>query len=404
MAAQDWLEKDFYAALGVAKDADSATIKKSYRKLARDLHPDKNPGDAAAEKRFKEVSEAYDVLSDTAKRKEYDELRTLGARGGFSGFPGGGGGFPGGGGGGFTSGINIDDLFRGAGGTGSSAEYADLFGNLFGNAGGAGAGRRGARRPSGTGPQRGQDVESQITLDFGEAAGGVTLPLQLTGPAQCSLCHGSGAAPGTSPHTCPTCGGSGSVTQNQGGFAFSERCPQCLGRGQVVDTPCPQCGGSGVENRTRTITVKVPQGVRDGAKLRIPGKGTPGQRGGPAGDLYVVVHVRPDALFSRSGDDLKLTVPVTFAEAALGTTLRVPTLDGAVSLKVPAGTASGRTLRVRGRGIATAKKTGDLLVTVEVAVPANLDAATREAIEAYAAAQTDDPRPEITAALNGVVR
>ena len=403
MAAQDWLEKDFYAALGVAKDADSAAIKKAYRKLARDLHPDKNPGDAASEKRFKEVSEAYDVLSDAAKRKEYDELRTLGARSGYGGFPGGGGGFSGGGGG-FPGGINIDDLFRGAGGTGSSSEYADLFGNLFGNTGGAGAGRRGQRRPQGSGPQRGQDVESDVTLDFGEAAHGVTLPLQLTGPAACSLCHGSGAAPGTSPRTCPTCGGSGSITQNQGGFGFSERCPQCLGRGQVVDNPCPQCSGSGVENRTRTITVKVPQGVRDGAKLRIPGKGTPGQRGGPAGDLYVVVHVRPDALFTRSGDDLKLTVPVTFPEAALGTTLRVPTLDGAVSLKVPAGTASGRTLRVRGRGIATAKKTGDLLVTVEVAVPAKLDGAAREAIEAYAAAQPDDPRPEITAALNAVTR
>ncbi len=401
MAAQDWLEKDFYKSLGVAKDADQTAIKKAYRKLARDLHPDKNPGDAASEKRFKEVSEAYDVLSDAAKRKEYDELRTLGARGGF---PGGGAGFPGGAGGNFTGGINIDDLFAQAGGTGSSSEYADLFGNLFGNGGSAGAGRRGQRRPAGSGPQRGQDVESDVTLDFGEAAHGVTLPLQLTGPAQCSLCHGSGAAPGTVPHTCPTCGGSGSITQNQGGFGFSERCPQCLGRGQVVDTPCPQCGGSGVENRTRTITVKVPQGVRDGAKLRIPGKGTPGQRGGPAGDLYVVVHVRADALFTRSGDDLKLTVPVTFPEAVLGTTLRVPTLDGAVSLKVPAGTASGRTLRVRGRGVVTAKKTGDLLVTVEVAVPANLDAAAREAIEAYAAAQPDDPRPQITAALNGITR
>ena len=403
MAAQDWLEKDFYKSLGVAKDADGPAIKKAYRKLARDLHPDKNPGDAAAERRFKEVSEAYDVLSDAAKRKEYDELRTLGSRGGFGGFPGGGGASRGN-----TGGINIDDLFAQAGGTGSSSEYADLFGNLFGGGaagGGAGAGRRGGqRRPANSGPQRGQDVESDVTLDFGEAAHGVTLPLQLTGPAQCSLCRGSGAAPGTVPHTCPTCGGSGSITQNQGGFGFSERCPQCLGRGQVVGKPCPQCSGSGVENRTRTITVKVPQGVRDGAKLRIPGKGTPGQRGGPAGDLYVVVHVRADALFTRSGDDLKLTVPVSFPEAALGTTLRVPTLDGAVSLKVPPGTASGRTLRVRGRGVTTSKKTGDLLVTVEVAVPAELDAEARAAVEAYAAAQPDDPRPEITAALNGITR
>lgn len=407
MAQQDWLEKDFYKTLGVAKDADAAAVKKAYRKLARDLHPDKNPGDAAAEKRFKEVSEAYDVLSDTDKRKEYDELRRLGARGFPGGFPGGGfpgstGGF-GAGQGGFTSGINLDDLFAqaGQGGAAGQADFDDLLGNLFG---GASAGRRGARRPGGTGPQRGQDLESEVTLDFREAAGGVTLPLQLSGPATCSLCHGSGARPGTSPRTCPTCGGNGRITQNQGGFGFSETCPQCLGRGTVVDDPCPQCGGSGVENRTRTITVNVPKGVRDGARLRIREKGTPGQRGGPAGDLYVVVHVRPDPLFTRSGDDLKITVPVTFAEAALGTTLRVPTLDGAVSLKVPAGTASGRTLRVRGRGVATAKRTGDLLVTVEVAVPSRLDAAARQAVEAYAAAQTDDPRPQITAALEAVTR
>jgi molecular chaperone DnaJ len=382
MSTKDYIEKDYYKALGVAKDASAAEIKKAYRKLARDLHPDKNPGNAQAEARFKEVSEAYDVLSDDKKRREYDEARTLFANGGFSG-----GGFPGGfspGGGSAT--FDMSDIF-GSGGS----NLGDLFGGLFGgNRGGA---------PRGSGPARGRDLEAEVSLGFDEAVHGTTLPLQLSGPATCTVCHGNGARPGTSPRRCPTCGGSGVVMNNQGGFGFSEPCRDCRGTGQIVDDPCPECHGTGTTTQTRTITVRVPAGVRDGARLRIPGKGGPGQRGGPAGDLYVTVHVGTHPLFGRSGDDLTLTVPITFSEAALGTTLRVPTLDGSVALKVAPGTPSGRTLRVRGRGVPRRNGAGDLLVTVEVAVPQSLSAEARKALEAYAEAQHGDPRPEITAAL-----
>ncbi|MBV9592906.1 MAG: molecular chaperone DnaJ [Actinobacteria bacterium] len=385
MSTKDWIEKDYYKALGVTKDSDAAAIKKAYRKLARELHPDRNPGDAAAEARFKEVSEAYDVLSDTTKRKEYDEARALFANGGFSG-----GGFRPSGSGGAT--FDINDLFGGNSAGASSGGFSDLFGGLF-------TGGAGTRRGRGTGPARGTDVNAEVSLSFDEAVRGDTLPLQLSGPGTCTVCHGSGARPGTSARTCPTCAGSGFVSRNQGAFGFSEPCRDCRGTGRLIDDPCPECQGSGVTTQTRTINVRVPAGVRDGARLRIAGKGTPGARGGPAGDLYVTVHVGSHPLFGRKGDDLTLTVPVSFAEAALGATVRVPTLDGSVSVRIPAGTPSGRTLRVRGRGIAKKTGSGDLLVTVEVAVPQRLNAEAKDALEKYASAQGDDPRPLITAAV-----
>jgi molecular chaperone DnaJ len=275
------------------------------------------------------------------------------------------------------------------------ADLGGLFSDLFGGGGGQ---RSGRGRASAT-PTRGQDVEAEMTLAFDQAASGGTMPLKLSAPAPCTVCGGSGARSGTTPRTCPTCGGAGMVSQNQGAFGFSEPCRDCRGTGSIIDDPCPECGGSGSTVQTRTINVRIPSGVRDGAKLRIAGKGNPGARGGPAGDLLVTVRVQPHPLFGRSGDDLTLTVPITLPEAALGATLRVPTLDGAVSLKVAAGTPSGRTLRVRGRGFRTAKHTGDLLVTVEVAVPKRMSAEAREALEKYAAAQDDDPRPQITAAV-----
>jgi molecular chaperone DnaJ len=387
MSTKDYIEKDYYQALGVAKDASGADIKKAYRKLARELHPDKNPGNAEAEAKFKEVSEAYDVLSDEKRRKEYDEARSLFAGGGaFRGgnFGGAGGGFPGGG-----STFDVSDLFGDAGT--SSGGLGDIFGGLF--TGGTTSRRR-------TAPAKGQDVEAEVTLGFDEAVHGAMLPLQLSGPATCRTCHGSGARPGTRPHVCPVCGGSGFVSRNQGAFGFSEPCRECRGTGQIIDDPCPDCLGTGVTTQTRTINVRVPAGVRDGARLRIPGKGMPGTRGGPDGDLFVTVHVGEHELFGRRGDHLTLTVPITYPEAALGTTLRVPTLDGSVALKVPAGTANGRTFRVRGRGIAKrGGGTGDLLVTVDVAVPQKLSAEAREALKTYAAAQDDDPRPRITAAV-----
>lgn len=398
MSTRDFIEKDYYAALGVAQDADAAAIKKAYRKLARDLHPDKNPGNAEAETRFKEVSEAYDVLSDPQRRAEYDEARRLfgsGGAGARAGFPGG---FPGGGGGGGQA-FDLGDLFGAAGGgrAGGAGGLGDLLGGLFGG-GGPGAGSARARSQAASGPARGQDVETEATLSFEEAVLGVTVPLRMQSPGTCPTCGGSGARPGTSPHTCPVCQGAGVTSRSQGAFAFSEPCRNCRGTGQVVDDPCPTCAGNGITNQTRTITVRIPAGVKDGQRIRLAGKGAPGRRGGPAGDLFVVVHVAPHELFGRTGDDLTLTVPITFAEAALGATLTVPTLDGNVTLKVPAGTASGQTLRVRGRGVPGRGRAGDLLVTVEVAVPKRLTPAAEEAVKVLEA-ELGDPRPQITAAV-----
>ncbi|MGY2064278.1 molecular chaperone DnaJ [Blastococcus sp. SYSU DS0619] len=397
MSTRDFIEKDYYGALGVPQDADAAAIKKAYRKLATELHPDKNPGNTEAEARFKEVSEAYDVLSDPKRRGEYDDARRLfgaGGAGARAGFPGG---FPGAGPGGQP--FDLGDLF-GAAGAGAGARGAgglgDILGGLFGGAAGGGAR---ARSQAASGPARGQDVETEATLSFEEAVLGVTVPLRMQSPGSCPTCAGSGAKPGTSPHTCPVCQGAGVTSRSQGAFAFSEPCRNCRGSGQVVDDPCPTCAGSGITSQTRTITVRIPSGVKDGQRIRLPGKGAPGRRGGPAGDLFVVVHVSGHSLFGRKGDDLTLTVPITFAEAALGTTLTVPTLDGTVSLKVPAGTASGRTLRVRGRGAPGKGRAGDLLVTVEIAVPVRLTPAQRKAVENLAEEMDEDPRPEITAAV-----
>jgi molecular chaperone DnaJ len=395
VSTRDFIEKDYYGALGVPQNADAAEIKKAYRKLARDLHPDKNPGNSEAETRFKEVSEAYDVLSDPKRRGEYDEARRLfgaGGAGARAGFPGG---FPGAGGQTFDFG----DIFGGTTGTagapGGAGGLGDLLGGLFG--GGAGTGR--GPRPGATGAARGEDRETEATLSFEEAVLGVTVPLRMQSPGTCPTCAGSGAKPGTSPHTCPVCQGAGVTSRSQGAFAFSEPCRNCRGTGQVVDDPCLTCGGNGITTQTRTITVRIPAGVKDGQRIRLPGKGAPGRRGGAAGDLFVVVHVSEHELFGRKGDDLTLTVPITFAEASLGTTVTVPTLDGNVSLKVPAGTSSGRTLRVRGRGVKGKGRTGDLLVTLDVAVPVRLTAAQRKVIESLAEEMDEDPRPQITAAV-----
>lgn len=387
MSQREWIEKDFYKELGVSSDASADDIKKAYRKLARDLHPDANPGDTKTEERFKAVSEAYAVLSDPARRKEYDETRQLFASGGF------GGGFrPGAGSGGFSGGattFDLGDLFGGGGGGAGDAGLGDLFGGLFNRAGGGGA-RTTSR------PRRGSDVDAETTLDFRDAALGVTVPLRLTNPAPCTTCHGSGARPGTSPRVCPRCNGSGIVSRNQGAFGFSEPCDDCRGTGSIIDEPCTDCRGSGIQNRTRTITVRIPPGVRDGQRIRLPGQGEAGLRGAPSGDLFVTVHVRADKVFGRDGDDLTLVLPVSYGELVLGTTVSVPTLEGRVGLKIPAGTADGRVLRVRGRGVPKrGGGAGDLLVTVKVAVPQNLDDQAIEALRAYMHAEQAngfDPR------------
>ncbi|GAA4854383.1 molecular chaperone DnaJ [Saccharopolyspora rosea] len=385
MSAREWLDKDFYAELGVSPDASAEEIKKAYRKLARENHPDANPGNAQAESKFKAVSEAYGVLSDPDKRKQYDEARRLFGSGGFSGGQGGGG-FGGFGG---SGGFDIGDLF----GSGQSGGLGDLFGGLFGN-------RRGGHAAANR-PKRGADVETEVRIDFTESVRGATVPLRLSSPATCRNCGGSGARPGTRPRSCPTCSGAGLVTRNQGAFAFSEPCPDCRGRGKLVDDPCSECRGEGVSTRSRTLTVRIPAGVSDGQRIRLAGQGEPGRNGAAAGDLYVLVHVNPHQVFGRSGDDLTLTVPVTFPELALGTTLTVPTLDGKVSLKVPAGTSSGRTFRVRGKGVGRKNGTsGDLLVTLQVVVPSKLDGKAAEALQAYAEATADhDPRRNLNETL-----
>ena len=384
---QDWLEKDFYKILDVPKTATASEIKKKYRTLARELHPDKNPGNTAAEERFKAVSEAYDVLSDDAKRKEYDEARELFASGAFSG-----GGFGGGGnrGGQAQYNINIEDLFGN-----DSGGFGDFLGGVFNR----GKGQR-ARQP-----RRGQDLESELTLSFDDALDGVTVPLRLSTDAACSTCHGTGARAGTVPKVCPTCEGAGQTARNAGGFAFAEPCPTCRGRGLIVEDPCPVCHGSGRGQSTRTVQARIPAGVKDGARIRLAGKGAPGERGGPNGDLFVIVHVTAHPVFTRKGDNIALTVPVTFAEAALGGEISVPLpRGGSVKLRIPEGTANGRTFRVRGKGMRRKDGTnGDVLATVEVLVPEKLSTDAREALESFVKhVDGTDPRAELFQAAGSV--
>ena len=376
MAPQrEWFEKDYYATLGVSESATQKEITKAYRKLARENHPDQHPGDDAAEERFKEASAAYDVLGDEKKRKEYDEVRRMGPLGGMAGGAGGPGGFR----------FDASDL----------GDLGDLFGGLF---------NRGARAPRGgrgggsaaTGPRRGADLEAELHLSFEDAVSGVTTAVHLTSEAACSRCDGAGAEPGSTPLVCTDCGGRGVLDENQGFFSFSQPCPTCGGRGVTIENPCTNCRGSGVEHRPREIKVRVPEGVREGQKIRLKGRGGPGRNGGPPGDLHVTVHVGRHPIFGRTGDDLTITVPVTYAEAALGAEIAVPTLAGEpVTIRVPAGTRSGKVFRLSGRGVTRGSKTGSLLVTIEVAVPAKLSAEERKAIETLASVSTESPRDHL---------
>ncbi|GGY43207.1 molecular chaperone DnaJ [Streptomyces omiyaensis] len=391
MSTKDFVEKDYYKVLGVPKDATEAEIKKAYRKLARENHPDANKGDTKAEERFKEISEANDVLGDPKKRKEYDEARALFGNGGFrAGGPGGGGSFN----------FDLGDLFGGgaqggAGGFGGGGGIGDVFGGLFNRGGGAGAR---------TQPRRGQDIESEVTLSFTEAIEGATVPLRMSSQQPCTACSGTGDKNGT-PRVCPTCVGTGQVSRGSGGgFSLTDPCVDCKGRGLIAENPCEVCKGSGRAKSSRTMQVRIPAGVFDGQKIRLRGKGAPGERGGPNGDLFVVVHVDAHPVFGRKDDNLTVTVPVSFTEAALGGEVKVPTLGGpAVTLKLPAGTPNGRTMRARGKGAVRKDGTrGDLLVTVEVAVPVELDDKAREALEQYRTATAEtDPRAELFQAAKG---
>ncbi|MDQ6688129.1 MAG: DnaJ domain-containing protein [Actinomycetota bacterium] len=376
----EWASKDFYKVLGVAKDAEQGAIKKAYRKLARANHPDSKPGDQAAENRFKEIAAAYDVVGDAEKRKQYDEMRSTFGGGGFPG------GFPGGFGGGTTTG--------GPAGTGSF-DISDLLGGLFGGPGGgtSGGGFGRTRTPR---PQRGGDLETETTLSFTDAVEGTTISLRLSSEAPCATCHGTGGKPGTRPHVCPTCDGAGMVVGSVGGaFSMNETCPECHGRQLVYAEPCPTCHGSGHGLSNRTITARIPAGVRNGQRIRLKGKGSAGENGGPPGDLLITVKVGTHPVFSRKGDSLTLDVPATFDELTLGAEIKVPTLGGApVTLRIPPGTPNGRVMRVRGRGVARKDGSkGDLLVTLNVAVPPQLDDATKAAVTAYReATRGGDPR------------
>jgi molecular chaperone DnaJ len=357
--------RNLYEILGVAKGASADEIKKAYRKLARQYHPDKNPGDKKAEERFKEVQAAYDVLSDPEKRKAYDDYGSPDGRVRFG--PGG-------------QGVTFD--------FGEFGDLSDLLGGLFGGRG------RGARQERG---RRGTDAEVEVSLSFEDSLKGVETTLPVSLESSCHACGGSGARPGTAPTTCPQCGGRGVVSESQGLFALSSPCPRCRGNGAVIEDPCPTCRGSGRERRTRRFKVKIPAGVKDGTRIRLRGKGEAGFGGGPAGDLYVVTRVEPSQLYRRRSDaDLEIDVPVTFAEAALGATVEVPTPDGPVSLKVPSGTEDGKLLRIRGRGAPRLKGSGrgDLIARVHLTVPKKLSKAEKEAIEKLQQVSREDPREQ----------
>lgn len=375
MAPQrEWFDKNYYEVLGVSETAPPKDITRAYRKLAREFHPDANPGNAAAEDRFKEISAAYDVVGDETKRAEYDEVRRQGPMGGM-GFGGGrsGGGFnPG------AGGFNYE-----------GADLGDLLGGMFG-----GGGRRGRQNQSrGRAPQRGADLEATLRMSFREAFNGMETALHLTSDLPCGTCSGSGAKPGTAPTMCQHCRGSGVSDDNQGMFSFSSPCPVCGGAGSVITSPCGTCRATGVEKRAREVKVRIPAGVDEGQRIKLKGRGGAGRNGGEIGDLYVIVHVDRDDIFGRDGKNLTINVPVTFAEATLGTKLTVPTLDGnPVTLKIPAGTPTGKVFRVKGRGVATKKVTGDLLVTVQVDVPTKITKEQRDALEAMAEAFPAAPR------------
>jgi molecular chaperone DnaJ len=352
-----------YEVLGVPKNASDDDVKKAYRKLAREFHPDRNPGDNGAEDRFKEVQGAYDVLKDPEKRRAYDTFGDGGARG----FPGGGPDM---------GGMRFEEF--------DLSNLGDLLGGVFG----------GGRRSAGRQPIRGNDLETHVRISFEDSLEGVQVRVPVEVDTACSVCHGTGAEPGTAPVTCPQCGGRGVVSDSQGLFAFSQPCPRCRGNGTIVEKPCRNCRGTGRERVTKRYAVKIPAGAKRGTRIRLKGKGEAGLNAGPAGDLFVVVDVEPSPLYERRGSDLILEVPVTYAEAALGASVEIPTPDGPVSLKVPSGTESGKLLRVKGRGVPHLKGSGrgDLLARINVTVPKKLTKAEREALEGYQRVSREEPR------------
>ena len=365
-------KRDYYEVLGVSKGASDDEIKKAYRKLAKKYHPDMNPGDKEAEAKFKEVNEAYSILSDSEKRARYDQFGHAGVD------PNYGAGGPGGGFGGFDMGdIDLGDIF------------GSFFGGGFGGFGGSTSSRR-------NGPQKGESLRASLTISFEEAAFGCEKEINLNRTEECEACHGSGAEPGTTAETCPDCRGTGvvRVQQRTGGFAFSSTapCSRCRGTGKIIHTPCKACGGSGSVKKTKRVTVSIPAGIDDGQAISLRGQGNAGKNGGPAGDLIVAVHVKPHPQFHRDGTTVLYEQPVTFYQAVMGAELEIPTIDGKVKYNLPAGTQTGTTFRLRGKGIPElrGRGRGDQYVTVRVQVPTSLNGEQKETLRAFAEAMGED--------------
>jgi molecular chaperone DnaJ len=363
--------KDPYKILGVDKKASPEEIKKAYRKLVREYHPDTNPDNPQAEERFKEVQTAYDVVGDAEKRKQYDRNGLFGMGGGNPARPGGSGAGP-----------------------ADFGSFQDILGNLFRDRGGAGSGSAGSR----PGVERGRDLEVEAQITFDQAMHGAQVPLSVPVSQPCPTCHGTGAKPGTAPKVCPKCQGRGIESQGQGLFSISQPCSRCNGAGTIIEDPCPTCRGSGAQRTVKRLRVNVPAGVKDGSRVRLAGKGEPGRGGGPAGDVYVITRVAPSPIFERKGDNLEVEVPLTIPEAIRGADIEVPTLDGRKKLRVPPGTRHGTVQRLRGEGppkLGSRTTRGDLRYRFVIDVPATLNAEQSEAVEKLSSVMDADPRAQL---------
>lgn len=366
-------KRDYYDVLGISKSASDADIKKAFRKLARKYHPDVNPGDKTAEQKFKELNEAYEVLSDPKKRQQYDQFGHAAFGGGFGEGAGPGAGF------GFEGFGQGPEFFRGG--------FEDLFGNFFG--------QREARQ---RGPQKGEDLSYAVEIDLADAIFGKTMQVDLRREVSCTACRGTGAQPGTSPRTCPTCRGAGAVSAGKGFMQFSQTCPTCRGGGVINPNPCKTCGGSGVVPKADRINVKIPPGVDNGSKVRVAGMGGAGVKGGPSGDVYIITRVRPHSYFERKGDNLYSELPLTIREAAIGDKVEIPTVDGMVSLTVPPGIQTGQQLKLKGKGVPHlgGAGVGDHYVTVKVVTPTGISERGRELLREFDRANPVNPRKDIS--------